>query len=86
MSILKYQNQFENFTITYSDFPTPENYFKIGIQIIKNGMATRFVSHFICLTCAQLLTSLDVTEVQEGIKMYEEAMTSHIKRIQYSSQ
>lgn len=83
-TILRNQNHFENFVITFSDFPTEENYWKIKIQIISttDNTSVIFNRDFISLYTADLLTSTNKREVLLGIESYKDAVKTHIKSIE----
>lgn len=83
-AILRNQNHFEKFTITFSDFPTEVNYWKIKIQIISktDNTSVIFNRDFISLYTANLLTSINEREVLLGIESYKDAINTHIKTIE----
>lgn len=83
-AILRNQNHFEKFAITFSDFPTEMNYWKIKIQIISktDNTSVIFNRDFISLYTANLLTSINEREVLLGIESYKDAINTHIKTIE----
>lgn len=83
-AILRNQNHFEKFAITFSDFPTEENYWKIKIQIISktDNTSASFHMDFISLHTANLLTSTNEREVLLGIEFYKDAMNTNMKSIE----
>jgi hypothetical protein len=83
-AILRNQNHFEKFAITFSDFPTEMNYWNIKIQIISktDNTSVIFNRDFISLYTANLLTSTNEREVLLGIESYKDSMNFHIKLIE----
>lgn len=83
-AILRNQNHFGKCAITFSDFPTEVNYWKIKIQIISktDNTSVIFNRDFISLYTANLLTSTNEREVLLGIESYKDSMDFHIKLIE----
>lgn len=83
-AILRNQNHFEKFAITFSDFPTEMNFWKIKIQIISktDNTSVTFNRDFISLYTANLLTSTNEREVLLGIESYKDSVNAHLKSIE----
>lgn len=74
-------NKFDNLQIDYNKEVTFTNFFKVRITIIKNGGITILNPYFMCLDCAQLLTSPNYDDVIKGLDLYKKAVKSHIKNL-----
>lgn len=75
-------NKFDEFTISYEQPVTADNYFKVAIYIEHQGETPiRFNQYYISLVVAELLTSTKLEDVKQGIKLYEQAILFWLSQI-----
>lgn len=83
-------NKFDEFTISYKQPVTADNYHKVTICIEYQGETpVCFNRNYISLVMAELLTSTKLEDVKQGIKLYEESVLfwlSQITKKEYHNQ
>ncbi len=75
-------NKFDEFTISYEQPITADNYYKVAIRIEYAGETpVRFNQNHISLVTAELLTSTKLEDVKQGITLYEQSVLFWLSQI-----